>query len=58
MRCKMIWGCDYIDDSEDELQFLIVDASSEEEARINAQKILKSYGIPKRNMVNLFEIDL
>lgn len=54
----MIWGCDYVDESEDELQFLIVDASSEEEARINAQKILKSYGIPKRNIVNLFEIDL
>lgn len=54
----MIWGCDYIDDSEDELQFLIVDASSEEEARTNAQKILKSYSIPKRNIVNLFEIDL
>lgn len=54
----MIWGCDYIDDSEDELQFLIVDASNYEEAKRKAEKILVSYSIPKRNIVNLFEIDL
>ena len=54
----MIWGCDYIDGLHDETQFLIVDAESEEEARQKAQKILVSYGIPKRNIVNLFKIDL
>ena len=55
---SMIWGCDYIDGLHDETQFLIVDAESEEEARQKSQKILVSYGIPKRNIVNLFEIDL
>lgn len=54
----MIWGCDYKDTSCDELQFLVVDASSYDEARKEVEKILKSYSIPKRNIVNLFEIDL
>ena len=54
----MIWGCDYIDSSEDELQFLIVDAESEEEARQEVIKLLKTYSIPKRNIVNLFKVDL
>ena len=54
----MIWGCDYIDPSQEELQFLIVDASDYEEAKRNAEKILVSYSIPKRNIVNLFEVDL
>ena len=54
----MIWGCDYSDSLHEDLQFLIVDANSEEEARQKVVEILKSYSIPKRNIVNLFEIDL
>ena len=57
-RSKMIWGCDYNDGSSEELQFFIVDASSEEEAHQKAIEQLKSYRLPKRNLVNLFKIDL
>ena len=58
-RCVlMIFGCDYSDPSEEELQFLIVEASDYESAKRKAEKILVSYSIPKRNIVNLFEIEL
>lgn len=54
----MIFGCDYSDPSKEELQFLIVEASDYETAKRKAEKILVSYSIPKRNIVNFFEIEL
>ena len=54
----MLWGCDYSDGLQDELQFILVDAQSEEEARKEVHKILKASNIPQRNIVNLFKIDL
>lgn len=47
-----------MDTSTEELQFLLIDASNIEDAEKKAIETLRTYSIPKRNIVNLFEIDL
>lgn len=47
------YGVDYLDSSDDSIKYLVVDASSLDEARDKARKILVSYNIPKRNIMNI-----
>lgn len=54
MKC---YGIDYLDSSDDTIKYLVVDANSSEEAREKARKILKSYEIPKRNILNVEHLD-
>lgn len=51
-----VYGFDYLA-SDKSIQFQIVDAESEEEAYVKAGKYLNSQGLPKRNIVNLEELD-
>lgn len=51
-----VYGVDYLDPSDDEIKYLIVDAYSLEEAREKARKLLISYDIPKRNIINVEEL--
>ena len=52
-----VYGVDYLDSTDGEIKYLVVDAYSLDEARKKAQDILKSYGIPKRNIINLEELE-
>lgn len=54
MKC---YGIDYLDSSDDSIKFFVVDAHSLDEAKGKAHSILKSYGIPKRNIVNIEYLD-
>jgi hypothetical protein len=51
------YGVDYLDPSDDSIKYLVVDANSLDEAREKARKILISYEIPKRNIINLEHLD-
>ena len=51
------YGIDYLDSSDDEIKYMIVDAESLEDARENARRILVSYGIPKRNIINIEHLE-
>lgn len=49
MKC---YGVDYLS-CDDTIQFFIVDAESLDDAREKARKTIQSYGLPKRNLVNI-----
>lgn len=51
-----VYGVDYLTDDE-EILYLVVDASSEEEARKKAGKLLNTYGLPKRNILQLERLE-
>ena len=51
------YGVDYLDPSDDSIKYFIVDADTLDEARSNAHKILLSYGIPKRNIIQIQYLD-
>lgn len=51
-----VYGVDYLDPSDEEIKYLVVDAYSLEDAREKARKLLISYGIPKRNIINVEEL--
>ena len=51
-----VYGFDFLAEDES-VQFQIVDAESEDEAREKAGKYLNSLGLPKRNIVNLELLD-
>jgi len=54
MKC---YGVDYLDNSDDTIKYLVVDAMSLEDAKEKARKILLSYEIPKRNIINIEHLD-
>lgn len=54
MKC---YGVDYLDCSDDTIKYLVVDANSLEEAKEKARKILLSYEIPKRNILNVEHLE-
>lgn len=54
MKC---YGVDYLDSSDDTIKYLVVDANSLDEAKDKARKILKSYEIPKRNILNVEHLE-
>lgn len=51
-----IYGCDYIDPSSDELEFIVFDAVDDKDAQQKAIQELKTLGIPKRYIVNVMEV--
>ena len=51
------YGIDYLDSSDDTIKFMVVDSDSLEDATEKARKILVSYGIPKRNIMNVEHLD-
>lgn len=50
-----VYGVDYMNG--EDIDFLIVDADSDDEARIKAGKLLNAQGLPKRNIINLEKLD-
>jgi len=46
------YGIDYVD-SDDSVNFFIVDAESLDEAKDKARRVLISYGLTKRNILNI-----
>ena len=51
-----VYGVDFLT-NDDGIDFIIVDADSEEEARVNAGKHLNSLGLPKRNILRIEKYD-
>ena len=51
-----VYGVDYLT-ADEEVLYLIVDADSEDEARTKAGKLLNTYGLPKRNIIQLERLD-
>ncbi len=51
------YGVDYLDSSDDTIKYLVVDANSLGEAKEKARKILMSYEIPKRNIINIEHLE-
>lgn len=51
------YGVDYLDPSDDTVKYMIVDAESSEDAKEKSRKILLSYEIPKRNIINIEHLD-
>ena len=51
-----VYGIDYLDSSDGEIKYMVIDAHKLDEAREKAHELLKSYGIPKRNIINLEEL--
>lgn len=51
-----VWGFDYLTE-EESVEFQIVEADSESDARVKAGKLLNTLGLPKRNIVNLEKLD-
>ena len=54
MKC---YGVDYLDPSDDSIKYMVVDADSSEEAYEKSRKILLSYEIPKRNIMNIEHLE-
>lgn len=50
-----VYGVDYMNG--EDIDFLIVDADSDDEARKEAGKLLNAQGLPKRNIINLEKLD-
>lgn len=50
------YGIDYIS-SDGSVSFFVVDADSLEEAKENARRVLISYGLTKRNILNIEYLD-
>jgi hypothetical protein len=51
------YGVDYLDPSDDSIKYLVVDADTLDDAKDKARKILLSYDIPKRNIINIEHLD-
>lgn len=51
-----VYGVDYLSNNED-IEFLIVDAESEDEAKTKAGKLLNAQGLPKRNIIHIEKYD-
>lgn len=51
------YGVDYLDSSDGDIKYLVIDANSLEEAKEKARKILLSYEIPKRNIINIEHLE-
>lgn len=49
----MNYGVDYYEEDMETISYLIVEASDINEARILAGKTLNSYGLPRRNILNI-----
>ena len=52
----MNYGVDYLDTDNSTISYLIVEADDIDEARQKAGKLLNSYNIPKRNIVQIEEL--
>lgn len=50
------YGVDYYDHNEDEIRFMIVDAYDENQARDEAIKQLREYGVSKRDIMQIEEL--
>ena len=51
------YGVDYLDSSDDTIKFFVVDADSLDEAKQIARKVLQSYELPKRNIINIEHLE-
>lgn len=51
-----VYGCDYIDPSTDEPDFIVFDAVDDDDAQKKAIEELKTLGIPKRYIMNVMEV--
>lgn len=51
-----VYGFDFLAEDES-VQFQIVEAESESDARAKAGKLLNTLGLPKRNIINLEKLD-
>lgn len=49
MKC---YGIDYLSD-DDSIQFFVIDADNLDDAKEKARRTLQSYGLPKRNLINI-----
>ena len=54
MKC---YGIDYLDPSDDTIKYMVVDAESLDDAKEKSRKILLSYEIPKRNIMNIEHLE-
>lgn len=54
MKC---YGIDYLDPSDDTIKYMVVDAESLDDAKEKSRKILLSYEIPKRNILNVEHLE-
>lgn len=54
MKC---YGVDYLDSTDDTIKYMVIDADSVDDAREKARKILLSYEIPKRNIINIEHLE-
>lgn len=54
MKC---YGIDYLDPSDDTIKYMVVDAESLDDAKEKSRKILLSYEIPKRNIINVEHLE-
>lgn len=54
MKC---YGIDYLDPSDDTIKYMVVDAESLDDAKEKSRKILLSYEIPKRNIMNVEHLE-
>ena len=54
MKC---YGVDYLDSTDDTIKYMVIDADSVDDAREKARKILVSYEIPKRNIINIEHLE-
>jgi len=57
VRYMKTYGVDYLDSSDDSIKYMVVDAESLDEAREKARKVLISYEIPKRNIINIEHLE-
>lgn len=51
-----VYGVDYYDPTENEVKFMIVDATDDDHARQEAIRELREYGISKRNIRQIEEL--
>lgn len=51
-----VWGFDYLTE-DGSVEFQIVEAETEDEARKKAGKLLNTYDLPKRNIIQLERLD-
>ena len=49
MKC---YGIDYLAD-DDTIQFFVIDADNIDDVKEKARRTLQSYGLPKRNLINI-----
>ena len=51
-----VWGFDFLSEN-GSVEFQIVEAETEDDARVKAGRFLNTLGLPKRNIVNLEKLD-